>query len=125
MCMTYNGKTNWTKGIKDLLYKYGYGYVWENPNCVSFKTFIPIFKQKIIDCFVQDWHDNLESNRCLTIYKVFKQEFKYEQYLDVIKHTKDRRLLTQLRISAHRLRVESARYGRNRLERSDRTCQIC
>ena len=32
---------------------------------------------------------------------------------------------TQLRISAHRLRVESARYGRNRLERSDRTCQIC
>ena len=36
-----------------------------------------------------------------------------------------RSVLTKLRISAHNLRVETGRYGRNRLERNERKCLIC
>jgi hypothetical protein len=33
--------------------------------------------------------------------------------------------LTRLRVSSHRLRIESERYGRGRVERHERTCQFC
>lgn len=36
-----------------------------------------------------------------------------------------RSALTRLRISAHNLRIETGRYGRQRIERNDRICQCC
>jgi hypothetical protein len=35
-----------------------------------------------------------------------------------------RQLLTRIRVSAHTLRIETGRHGRNRIERTQRTCQI-
>ena len=42
-----------------------------------------------------------------------------------IVNPKLRSVLMKLRISAHNLRVETGRYGRNRLERNERKCLIC
>ena len=54
-----------------------------------------------------------------------KTDFKYEAYLDMISNSQYRYLLTQMRISAHRLRIETDRYGRNRIIQSDRVCVYC
>ena len=54
-----------------------------------------------------------------------KLEFEYEKYLDNVRSSKYRRLITQMRVSAHKLRIETGRYGRNRIERNQRVCQTC
>jgi hypothetical protein len=43
----------------------------------------------------------------------------------IINYSKIRPSLCTLRISAHPLRIEKARYHTNRLDRSERLCQYC
>ena len=120
-----NSKKNWLYDVKNMLYRNGYGYVWEDPFSVNHKSFVLLFKQKLFDCFQQELFENINNSRTLTVYRAVKNTFLYEPYLDIIKNNKHRQLLTRLRVSAHRLRIESARYGRNRLERHERLCEIC
>ena len=79
-----NGKTNWVTNVKKLLNQNGFNYVWNNPKSVNVKVFIPIFKQKIIDTFVQNWHVDKESNNVLDLYTNVKHNFAYEMYLDIL-----------------------------------------
>jgi hypothetical protein len=69
--------------------------------------------------------DIVNNNVLNTLYRHIKDNFSLECYLDKIKCMKSRQQLTHLRISAHNLRIESCRYGRNRLERHERICQLC
>jgi hypothetical protein len=48
--------------------------------------------------------------RELRTYTTFKVHFGFEHYLSVIGNFEHRRCLTKLRISAHRLHVETGRY---------------
>ena len=83
------------------------------------------FKNRLIDCFKQKWYADITDSRILYYYKHIKTTFGYEHYLDKIVNPKLRSVLKKLRISAHNLRVETGRYGRNRLERNERKCLIC
>ena len=57
----------------------------------------------------------------LTLYKTVTCEL----YLDVIKDKYLCHALTKLRVSSHRLRIETGRYGSNRIERHERLCEVC
>ena len=61
----------------------------------------------------------------LTVYKHIKHDFKYESYLSSVKNKLFRQLITKFRLSAHKLRIETGRYGQNRIERTERRCEIC
>lgn len=50
----YNGKSNWASNVKNLLYRNGYGYVWNNPFSVDPMIFTVMFKQRLIDVFTQE-----------------------------------------------------------------------
>ena len=78
------------------------------------------------DCFKQKWFSDMESNSVLNnLYINIKPTFGIASYLDKVISSSSRRGLTRLRISAHSLRIESGRYGRDRLERHQRLCQFC
>ena len=47
------GRTNWVSNVKSLLCENGFGYIWEFPEKVDFKTFLAEFKQRLIDNFVR------------------------------------------------------------------------
>ena len=79
----------------------------------------------MIDNFVQKRRSDLEESSSLDIYRHVKQGFEFETYLDIPKYRKYRSVLTQIRLSSHRLRIETGRYGPNRLDRSERICQFC
>jgi stalled ribosome alternative rescue factor ArfA len=49
----------------------------------------------------------------LTVYKHIKHDFKYESYLSSVKN------------KLFRQRIETGRYGQNRIERTERRCEIC
>ena len=121
----YMGKKNWIYNIRELLTTYGYGYVWDNPSAVCPDIFCKMIKQRLLDIFTQEWKADLELNQVLTLYKHFKTNFKYEDYLTISKCRRYRNALVRLRLSSHSLRIESGRYGQNRISRNERICQFC
>ena len=119
-----NGKTNWVTNVKNLLNQNGFNYVWNNPKSVNVKVFIPIFKQKIIDTFVQNWHVDKESNNVLDLYTNVKHNFAYEMYLDILPSNL-RFFISKIRMSSHPLLIHTGRFGNNRLPRNERYCNYC
>ena len=60
------------------------------------------------------------------MYCTFKKEFKYEPYLNQIHKKEIRSNLTKLRISAHKLRIETGRYAKpNKILEEDRISLFC
>ena len=74
-------------------------------------------KQRLSDCFVQNWRGDMLSNDSLLIYKHLQTDFEYEAYLDMINNSQYIYLFTQMRVSAHILTIQTGRYGRNRIEK--------
>ena len=61
----------------------------------------------------------------LDTYAKIKDKFGYEEYLDCIKVDKHQVALTRLRVSNHRLHVETGRYKRPYIPRHERICELC
>lgn len=91
-----------------------------DPNAFSYK-----FKERIKDNFIQKWKADIQASNVLSFYKYFKVSLDYENYLNCSKYRKFRNVITQLRLSSHPLRIETGRYGQNRMDRNERKCQIC
>ena len=66
---------------------------------------------------------NNASGGRLKLFSVIKQDFSFEKYLSKIKDVKHRRVLTQFRISSHRLAIETGRH--TRIARKNRLCKSC
>ena len=49
------GRITWVSKVRELLYKYGFGYVWVTENVGDVNIFVKNFKQRLIDCSRQDW----------------------------------------------------------------------
>ena len=62
-----NGKMNWAGNVRTMLCENGFQYVWENPLCVQEKYFVNLFRQRLIDSFVQKWNGELRESRVLHI----------------------------------------------------------
>ena len=119
-----HGYKNWVHRVKNLLDNYGFSHVFYNPNPIYLEKFPRIFKQRVIDCFIQDWYRSIESSAALEEYKHFKNHFGYEPYLDILSNNY-RFFLTRMRLSSHSLRIQTGRYGRNKIPRNERICQCC
>ncbi len=59
------------------------------------------------------------------MYRHAKVNFEYAPYLGICNYKKYRHGLTRLRLSAHSLRIQTGKYGQNRIPRHERTCQYC
>ena len=54
--------TTWACKVRNVLYKCGFGVVWEMQGVGNVNLFIKEFKLRLIDCFKQDWHAALGSH---------------------------------------------------------------
>ena len=48
------GRITWATHVKDLSFRYGFGIVWLTENVGDDNLFINVFKQRLIDCALQD-----------------------------------------------------------------------
>ena len=64
-----------------------------------------------------------ENQGKLRTFKKFKTNLNFQEYLNDISNIKHRQAVTKLRISSHRLPVESGRYNNNPFDK--RTCKLC
>ena len=112
------GQTNWYK-IIDFFQKL------TNNKTEDTNKARHLFKESMDIMFNLWWED--ESKRegsKLDFYFSIKKSFGFENYLDKIPYSA-RRALTKLRLSCHCLPVEVLRYNKKKVERKDRTCNIC
>ena len=78
-----SGKTNWASNVRLLLYKHGFGYVWEADTIGDASRFINLFRQCLADSFTKQWHSEVEESPKVLHYKHFKLILEIEPYLNI------------------------------------------
>jgi hypothetical protein len=83
-------------------------------------------KNRLFTYFTHFWKDQIEQSRysckLRTLVQV-KNNFVFEEYLHEICNVKHRQAITKMRISAHKLPIESGRYTKTPYE--DLFCTLC
>ena len=116
---------NWASMVKHLLSRLGFFEVWNAQGIGNIRNFLSIFKLRVKDVYIQDWHSRLENSTRARFY-INVAKFQYQQYLDILKVEKYRNSLCKIRVSAHRLKVETGRWTKpNKTPLDDRICLIC
>jgi hypothetical protein len=69
------------------------------------------------------WKEKLEKKPKLRLYRTLKFDLQQEEYLNVIKGSEARRLMTALRGGTNMLAVETGRWKGEALK--ERTCSVC
>ena len=119
-----NNSMLWLQFIKSLLYDLGFSHVWNNQCTFNASALLFAIKNKLKERFISFWRNRLLSEEGkLRTYKLFKQSFGIEPYLENLYDKNLRRCLTSFRISTHRLRIERGRYCGEKPE--DRLCGSC
>ena len=88
------------------------------------------FKTKYIEWWekaLKSKNKNEPNSGKLYLYRKIKTAFQMEPYLSLCKKRKYRQSLTALRISAHRLEIETDRYAKEGefIKREERFCKLC
>ena len=94
-----------------------------------------MIRQRLKDIELQRWlseinndtrKDANQSNKMRT-YRLFKtiDNYKCEDYLHQVTNTRHRIALTKLRLSNHKLAIETGRYSRPFKKPEERICPIC
>ena len=89
---------SWSKEIKNMLEKNGYGYIWINKGVQYTRSFIKNFRQRLVDQFWQEWHQKLTESDRFKMYNNIKENHNREKYLTNINITKFRKIFTKLRL---------------------------
>ena len=75
--------------------------------------------------FIDIWNKERKSNKKLGFYNNIKSDFGLETYLKANIKSKEMRVLAKIRMSAHKLRIETGRYQINRNKITNRACLAC
>lgn len=108
------------------MYDLGFSHVWNNQCTFNASALLFSIKNKLKERFISFWKKRLSSEegmKKLRTYKLLKQNFGIEPYLENLFDKDLRKCLCSFRISTHRLRIERGRYCGEKPE--DRLCDSC
>lgn len=120
----YPNKVNWAYLVRDLLSRMGFNDVWLNQGDGNLDVFLSLFKQRLTDNFVQNWHERLSISSRANFY-ITVADFRPKMYLESVNVLKFRTALARLRVSSHRLEIESGRWVRTYRPVNERFCNFC
>ena len=87
----------WACSIRNVLYKFGFGVVWERQGAGDVELFIKEFKQRLIDCFTQNWHSTLGFHYFYNVYSNFNHLLVCSPYLSLLNNISVRRVFARFR----------------------------
>ena len=114
---------NWVSDVKSIFDDFGFSEVFINPT-FDLKEFVPLLKERMIDCFKQEWFAKISNSTMLTLYKHVKSNFKSEEYLDKLPLL-SRSYICKLGLQPIPFRFRLEGFSRNNIPRNERLCQIC
>ena len=114
----------WLSGIESTLTSIGLGNLFsDNTNAIT-RHSPAILYQRLMDVFHQDALSSInKQNGKLRTYGLIKGPIGFESYLINVNNLKHRKSLSQLRLSSHRLMIETGRH--NKTMASERLCPFC
>ena len=118
-----NKKFNWADNIRDILCRYNFNDIWISQDIVDEDKFLFEFKQRVIDCFVNEavafFEDSPKCNFYRYIYDIHKLQFYLSRPVNYM-HIPP---ICKYRIHAHSLKIETGRYLN--IDRQERICDFC
>ena len=118
-------KANWASLVRDLLASLGFREVWLAQGVGNVSAFLSVLKQRLSDTFMQNWHDRINNSSRANFYKIIMQ-FWFQPHQEKINVYKYIQALSKLRVSSHRLAIESGRWARpTRIPIGERKCVNC
>ena len=118
MCFTFSP-------LRHLLSSLGFHEVLVNQGVGNYNAFIALLKQRLTESFIQNWRSRLDESTRVTFYKDFAV-FQLQSYLDMVNVNKFSNAFSRLRVSSHRLEVESGRWVKTvRIPFDERKCVNC
>ena len=118
-----NNKKTWVSNVCYTLYRYGFGHVWENQGVADIKRFLSAFKQRLIDCYLQDWHGNIGSKERYSFYSSFTSVHGAPYQIYELKNIAARKSLIRFRLGVSALRTHRLRYTTSKQE--SLSCPFC
>ena len=100
-------------------YNIPFNFNHDNLNDTKILHFVDHMQKK----YITHWKHSLCNSQKLEFYSVFKDSYTPSIYLDVTRKNPNRKTLVKLRISNHKLNIETGRY--NKISRCDRICPVC
>ena len=116
-------KKCWVTGIKEILYKYGFGIVYLQGNVGCINGFMSQLKERMCFHYCTEWLDDIAQNARLQTYATFKTMLEPERYLFCIENRLYRKAIAQFRCSCHQFMIEKGRHLN--IPRNERVCTRC
>ena len=116
-------KITWVTHVREFLYKYGFGYIWEANTIGDIYAFVKGFKQRLKYCCLQEWHSDVNDSPNSIYYCKFKLILELEAYLTLDLPYLYRKALANFRCSSHSLMIEKGRH--QNIDRDMRFCPLC
>ena len=104
-----NGKQFWATEVRKLLCKTGFYFVWLQQGVGDVKSFLYVFKQRLLDMFTQEWTSDIRDKERYEMYRSFKVMFGAEKYFIDIYCFKV--VLTQFRLGVLPINSNMYRYS--------------
>ena len=118
------GYTTWVDKIKNVLYKYGFGFVWEAQGVGNEAQFLKCFRERLVDCYIQNWNSSLESRDFYRPYFLFKRDFCIEPYVINVCNFWFRKALARFRFGMTELNDSFLKFSHSKKE-NNRNCPFC
>ena len=116
--------STWACNVRNVLYMYGYGIVWEAQSVGNSKAFISQFRQRLIDCYAQEWDAKLDTHSFYQVYSSYGRSLALRHYFCVIKNINVRKIFTRFRLGMLPLRNRFLKYNNMRKEQNI-FCPFC
>jgi len=109
--------------VRNLLQLSGFADAWLFTEYVNVNNVIPVLKRRLQDMYISELRFGVEIGSSLTLYREIKCTFDREDYLQVLENRKFKNAVAKLRLSSHKLFVETGRH--RQIPRQDRKCILC
>ena len=100
----------WVDSVRNFLYTYGFGEVWEAQSVGNMQLFVIALKQRLQDCAAQDWHSAVESRDMYSSYSLFKNQLCIEPYLLNVTNFWHRKSLSRFRFGMTEINCSFLQY---------------
>ena len=108
-----NGKTCWASEVHSVLFRHGFVCVWLNQGVEAVNAFIKCFKQRLVECYRQDWDFHVNNSERFSVYSSFKSVCEPEPYLFLDVNRYIRTALVRFRFGMSVIALHSSRFANN------------
>jgi hypothetical protein len=75
---------SWLTNVHNIINECGLGYIRNTQTFINSDWFISLVKQTLIDQYNQLWHSQTENSTKSLTYRLFKDNFMPEPYLEIL-----------------------------------------